>query len=73
MRLLSGLLAIGVSAQGIPKYGPTRGDSCLSPGESELGKYTMRYSIESYNAIEAECKLKTGKNTSKILIFLLFS
>ena len=72
MRLLSGLLAIGVSAQGIPKYGPTRGDSCLSPGESELGKYTMRYSIESYNAIEAEC-LKTGKNTSIILIFLLFS
>ena len=72
MRLLSGLLAIGVSAQGIPKYGPTRGDSCLSPGESELGKYTMRYSIESYNAIEADC-LKIGKNTSLILKFLLFS
>ena len=61
MRLLPGLLAIGVSADGIPQYGPTRGDRCLSPGEDDAGKYTMQRAIQSFNTIEAECS-KIGKN-----------
>ena len=62
MRLLPGLLAIGVSSDGIPQYGPTRGDRCLSPSDDDSGKYTMRRAVESFNTIEAECKSKIGKN-----------
>ena len=62
MRLLPGLLALNVSAQGIPQYGPMRGDRCLSPGDDDTGKYTMQNSIESFNTIEEMC-LRTGENT----------
>ena len=61
MRLLPGLLTIGVSARGIPQYGPTRGDRCLTPNEDDTGKYTMNYSIESENAIVSECEKNPGK------------
>ena len=67
MRLLPGLLVIGVSAQGIPQYGPTRGDQCLSPGDDETGRYTMKNSIESYNTIEDACR-DTGFNIFEIKI-----
>lgn len=62
MRLLPGLLALNVSAQGIPQYGPMRGYWCLSPEDDDTGKYTMKYSIESFNRIEEECR-RLGKNT----------
>lgn len=68
MRLLPGLLAIGVSADGIPQYGPTRGDSCISRGGDETGRYTMRYSSESENSIIPECEAKPGKYFLYILI-----
>ena len=55
MRLLPGLLAVGVMADGIPQYGPTRGDRCLTSRDDDSGKYTMERAIESFNTIEAEC------------------
>ena len=61
MRLLPGLFAIGVSAEGIPQYGPTRGDRCLSQGDDETGRYTMQFSSESENFIQSECEAKPGK------------
>ena len=65
MRLLPGLITIGVSAQnGIPQYGPTSGDRCLSDRDDQTGKYTTQYSIESYNEIEERCNKTPGINTS---------
>ena len=69
MRLLTGLLAYGVSADGIPQYGPTRGDRCLTPRDNDSGKYTMQRAIESFNYIEAEC-LKIGQNASLSKVLL---
>lgn len=56
MRLLPGLIAIGASFDGIPQYGPTSGDRCLSPSDDDTGRYTMQYSHESHNVIEYECR-----------------
>ena len=64
MRLLPGLLLIGASANGIPQYGPTRGDQCLSPRDDQTGKYTMQFSMESFNTIETECA-RTGSKIKK--------
>merc|ERR1712131_538927 len=36
-----------------------RGERCLSPGDDDIGKYTMQDSIESFNTIEEKC-LRTG-------------
>ena len=72
MRLFPGvLLTVGVSAQqqvykGIPQYGPTRGDRCLSRRDDEAGKYTMQNSDQSYNQIEEECRNKQGKMLTSI-------
>ena len=67
MRLLPGLLAIGVSTEAaIPEYGPARGDKCLLPGDDETTKYTMQYSIESENVIKARCAEKPGKCFSRL-------
>jgi len=72
MRLLPGLLTVGVSAQngfsGIPQYGPTSGDRCLSDQDDQTGKYTMQYSIEPYNAIFEQCN-----NTPDCDIIVRFS
>ena len=45
---------------GIPHYGPTKGDRCISPGGDETGKYSMQNSIESYDVIAAECTRSSG-------------
>ena len=45
---------------GIPQYGPTNGDRCISPGGDETGKYSMQYSIESYDVIAADCTRSPG-------------
>ena len=50
-----------IQSGGIPQYGPTRGDRCLSPRDDETGRYTMRRSLESYNTIEQECFSKSGR------------
>ena len=70
MRLLPGLLAIGVSADGIPQYGPTRGDSCLSRGGDETGRYTMHFSHESENSIVSKCQAKPGKYFLYFLVLI---
>ena len=44
----------------IPQYGPTKGDRCISPGGDETGKYSMQYSIESYDVIAADCTRSSG-------------
>ena len=56
---------------GIPQYGPTNGDRCISPGGDETGKYSMQYSIESYDVIAADCTRSPG-NAFENLITLLF-
>ena len=45
---------------GIPQYGPTKGDRCISPGGDESGKYSMQYSRESYDVIAAHCTRSPG-------------
>ena len=40
---------------GLPQYGPTKGDRCISPGGDESGKYSMQHSRESYDVIAAHC------------------
>ena len=45
---------------GIPQYGPTKGDRCISPGGDETGKYSMQRSLESYDVIAAECTRSSG-------------
>lgn len=73
MRLLTGLLAYGVHADGIPQYGPTRGDGCLTPRDDDSGKFTMQKAIESLNMIEANC-FEIGKNAtlSKVLLSVMY-
>ena len=44
----------------IPQYGPTRRDRCLSPGDDETGRYTMKFSSESENFMYSECKESPG-------------
>ena len=69
MRLFPGLLIVGVSAQnsrisqdsGIPQYGPTDGDRCLSRRADDAGRYTMKYSHQSYNKIVHDCEKRQGK------------
>ena len=56
---------------GIPQYGPTKGDRCISPGGDESGKYSMQYSRESYDVIAAHCTRSSG-NTLENLITLSF-
>ena len=64
MRLFPGLLAIGATANGIPHYGPTSGDRCLSSRDDETGRYTLHKSNQSYNTILEKCNSKTGQNTT---------
>ena len=64
MRLLPGLLVVGTSANGIPQYGPTSGDRCISDRDDQTGKYSMQNSIESFNDIEGRCNETPGMNTS---------
>ena len=56
---------------GLPQYGPTEGDRCISPGGDESGKYSMQYSRESYDVIAAHCTRASG-NTLENLITLSF-
>ena len=49
-----------IQSGGIPQYGPTSGDRCLSRGDDEAGKYTMKYSHPSYNLIKEECENTSG-------------
>ena len=63
----------GATKPGIPQYGPTRGDECLSRGDDETGKYTMQYSIESLNYIEDKCRKTPGNLLEHLLIFTVFS
>ena len=49
-----------IHSGGIPQYGPTRGDRCLSDRDDQTGKYTMQYSTESYHAIEQQCQNSQG-------------
>ena len=49
------------SKAGIPDYGPTRGDRCLSSRDDDTGKYTLQFSTESQNLVEAECSSKSGR------------
>ena len=53
---------------GIPQYGPTRGDRCLSRGDDETGKYTMLHNNYSENSIMAECKKFPGNVLQLLLI-----
>ena len=55
----------------IPQYGPTKGDRCIRPGGDETGKYSMQYSLESYDVIAARCTRSPG-NTFETLITLSF-
>ena len=50
----------GATKSGIPQYGPTRGDMCLSSGDDETGRYTMKFSSESENFMYSECKESPG-------------
>ena len=47
-------------SEGIPQYGPTKGDRCIRPGGDETGKYSMQYSVESYEVIAAQCTRSPG-------------
>ena len=58
-------------SEGIPQYGPTKGDRCIRPGGDETGKYSMQYSLESYDVIAARCTRSPG-NTFETLITLSF-
>ena len=49
-----------IDSGGIPQYGPTSGDRCLSRGDDEAGRYTMKYSHQSYNKIEKDCEIRSG-------------
>lgn len=50
-----------IQSGGIPQYGPTKGDRCLSPRDDGIGQYTMRFSTESFNTIEQKCFSKSGR------------
>ena len=63
----------GATKSGVPQYGPTRGDSCLSPGGDDTGKYTMQHSEESENRIMAECEKSPGNVLDLLLILTVYS
>ena len=56
---------------GIPQYGPTKGDRCISPGGDETGKYSMQYSRESYDVIAAHCTRSPGNAFDHFIILLV--
>ena len=62
----------GATKSGIPQYGPTRGDRCLSPGDDETGKYTLQKSLQSFNTIEMDCRSSSG-NLLEISLILTIS
>ena len=65
----SGAMKSGETKSGeIPQYGPTRGNKCLSPGDSQTDKYTMQHSDEDYNRIEADCEKSPGNVLELLLI-----
>ena len=49
-----------IQSGGIPPYGPTSGDRCLSYGDDQEGRYTMQYSHESLNIIVEDCEQASG-------------
>ena len=53
---------------GIPQYGPTRGDRCLSSRDDEYGKYSLHRSFFSYNTIEDLCAKSPGSELELLLI-----